>query len=111
MQDSTLLLTTSSRDELIVTASALYNIPQYRRKLAGLVIPGSVPVSAISQKILDDSNIPYIRTLQYTAQAFSTLTEHVSKITAEDHEKINHIKTSAERVFDFSTIDAMSKAG
>jgi phosphate acetyltransferase len=109
LQESTLLITTSSRDELIVTASALYNIPKFRQKLAGLVIPGSAPVSAISQKILEDSNIPYIRTQQYTAEAFITLTEHVSKITADDHEKISHIKMSAEQVFDFSTIDAMSR--
>jgi len=109
LQDSTLLLTTSSRDELIVTASALYNIPAYRRKLAGLVIPGLAPVTAISQKILDDSNIPYIRTEQTTAEVFITLTEHVSKITADDHEKINLIKSSAESVFDFETIDAMSR--
>lgn len=107
LRDSTLLLTTSSRDELIVTASALYNIPAYRRKLAGLVIPGIAPISAISQKILDDSNIPYIRTLQTTAEVFITLTEHVSKITADDHEKISHIKSSAEGVFDFEAIDAL----
>jgi phosphate acetyltransferase len=109
MRDSTLLITTSSRDELIVTASALYNIPAYRRKLAGLVIPGSAPVSAISQKILEDSNIPYIRTKQNTADAFITLTEHVSKITADDQEKIDHIKSQAESVFDFAAIDAMAR--
>lgn len=109
LQEATLLITTSSRDELIVTASALYNIPAYRRKLAGLVIPGIAPISAISQKILDDSRIPYIRTLQNTAQVFGTLTEHVSKITADDHEKISHIKSSAERVFDFAAIDAIAR--
>ena len=109
MQDSTLLITTSSRDELIVTASALYNIPAFRRKLAGLVIPGVAPVSAISQKILDDSTIPYIRTLQNTAEVFITLSEHVSKITADDHEKISLIKSSAESVFDFQAIDAIAR--
>jgi phosphate acetyltransferase len=109
LKDSTLLITTSSRDELIVTASALYNIPAYRQKLAGLIIPGSAPVSAISQKILDDSNIPYIRTLKTTAEVFTSLTEHVSKITAEDFEKLNLVKSSAESFFDFRTIDAMSR--
>ncbi|HJV65149.1 MAG TPA: AAA family ATPase [Geomonas sp.] len=109
LQDSTLLITTSSRDELIVTTSALYNIPAYRQKLAGLIIPGSAPVSAISQKILDDSNIPYIRTLKTTAEVYTTLKEHVSKITADDHEKISLIKSSAESVFDFRMIDAMAR--
>ncbi|MBJ6726962.1 AAA family ATPase [Geomesophilobacter sediminis] len=108
MQDSTLLITTSSRDELIVTSSALYNIPAYRRKLAGLVIPGSAPISAISQKILDDSRIPYLRVTESTANAFIALREHVSKITKDDHEKINLIKYKAEELFDFAAIDAMA---
>lgn len=109
LQESTLLITTSSRDELIVTASALYNIPAYRSKLAGLVIPGSAPISAISQKILDDSNIPYIRTANNTAETFIALTEHISKMTADDVEKINLIKATAENVFDFNAIDAMAR--
>lgn len=108
MQDSTLLITTSSRDELIVTASALYNIPVYRRKLAGLVIPGSAPISAISQKILEDSNVPYLRMEKATAEVFVALTEHVSKITKDDHEKIELIKHQAETVFDFEMIDNMT---
>jgi phosphate acetyltransferase len=109
LNDSTLLITTSSRDELIVTTSALYNIPAYRHKLVGLVIPGSAPISGISQKILDDSGIPYLRTLKTTAEVFTTLSEHVSKITAEDHEKINLIKSTAEKVIDFKAIDAMAR--
>lgn len=109
MQDSTLLITTSSRDELIVTSSALYNIPAYRRKLVGLVIPGSAPLSAISQKILDDSGVPYLRVEKTTADVFLALTEHVSKITKDDHEKIDLIKRTAEEIFDFDTIDAMAR--
>ena len=108
LQDSTLLLVTSSRDELIVTASALYNIPAYRRKLAGLVIPGHAPVSEITQKILDESNIPYIKVEKTTAEAFTILKEHVSKMTAEDHEKIDLIKHSAEKILKFDVIDAMA---
>jgi phosphate acetyltransferase len=108
LHESTLLITTSSRDELIVTASALYNIPAYRKKLAGLVIPGYAPVSAISQKILDDSHIPYIKVEQTTADVFIALKEHVSKITADDHEKIDLIKHSAEKILNFDAIDAMA---
>ena len=108
LRDSTLLITTSSRDELIVTASALYNIPAYRRKLAGLVIPGYAPVSPISQKILDDSHIPYIKVEKTTAEVYTALKEHVSKITADDHEKIDLIKYSSERIFNFEAIDAMA---
>jgi BioD-like phosphotransacetylase family protein len=95
---STLLVTTSSRDELIVTVSSLYHIPAYREKIAGLVIPGNAPVSEITGQILRESGVPFIRIPVRTAEAFSAITDHVSKISAEDTEKIDLVKGSAERV-------------
>ncbi|HWI41599.1 MAG TPA: AAA family ATPase, partial [Verrucomicrobiae bacterium] len=70
LESSTLLVLTSSRDELIVTLSSLYHIPAYKEKIAGIVIAGYVPVSEISQQILDDSMIPYIRVHESTANVF-----------------------------------------
>ncbi|WP_243371745.1 AAA family ATPase [Geotalea sp. SG265] len=105
--DSTLLILTSSRDELIVTLSSLYHIPAYKAKIAGLVIAGHVPVSKISQQILDDSNIPYIRVDKTTAKVFTTLSADVAKITAEDEEKLSWIKTNADHDIDFEAIDAL----
>ncbi len=105
LQDSSLLLTTSSRDELLVTLSSLYNIPAYHRQIAGLVIPGHAPVSDITQRIIDDSGIPHIRIEQTTAEVFTTLTAHVSKITAEDTEKISLVTSQAEQIIDFNAIE------
>lgn len=105
--DSTLMVLTSSRDELIVTLASLYHIPAYKERIAGMVIAGHVPISEISQQILDDSNIPYIRVHETTARVFTALTEDVSKITAEDQEKINWIKANAENEIDFEAIDAL----
>ena len=107
LMDSTLLITTSSRDELLVTTSSLYNIPAYRDKIAGLVIPGHSPVSAITQSILDESGIPYIRIHNSTAEVYSALLDHVSKITAEDTEKLELLRSSAESYIDFEEIDAL----
>jgi len=111
LAQSTLLITTSSRDELIVTLSSLYHIPAYREKIAGLVIPGQAPVSAITQRILDASGIPYIRIFQSTADVFSTITGHISKISVEDEEKIELICSSAEKVIDFEGIDRIAEEG
>lgn len=105
LQDSSLLITTSSRDELLVTLSSLYNIPAYHRQIAGIVIPGHAPVSAITQRIIDDSGIPYIRVEHTTAEVFATLTAHVSKITAEDTEKISLVTSQAEQIIDFNAIE------
>jgi BioD-like phosphotransacetylase family protein len=96
--DSTLLVTTSSRDELIVTVSSLYQSPAYREKIAGLVIPGNAPISTITDQILRESGVPFIRIPVRTAEAFSAITDHVSKISAEDTEKIDLIKSSADSV-------------
>ena len=105
--ESTLVVTTSSRDELLVTLSSLYNIPAYRHKIAGIVIPGHAPVSAITQRIIDDSGIPYIRIEQTTAEVFIALNSHVSKISAEDTEKISLITSQAEQVIDFDAIEGL----
>ena len=104
---SSLLICTSSRDELLVTLSSLYHIPEYQRKIAGIVIPGHAPVSAVTQKIIDDSGIPYVRIKETTAEVYSALTGHISKIGAEDTEKISHVVSEAERVIDFDAIETL----
>lgn len=107
LEESTLLMVNSSRDELIVTTSSLYHLPEYRAKIAGLVVAGYNTVSKISQRILDDSGVPYIRTEITNSETFSLVTNDVSKITAEDTEKIDLVYEMAERELDFNAIDAL----
>lgn len=107
LENATLLVVTSSRDELLVTASALHHIPEYRARLAGLVVSGHAPLSDITQRILDDSGIPYIRVEETSSEVFHLLREHVSKIGPEDKEKIELINSTAELFIDFDTINAM----
>ena len=108
LQTSSLLIVTSSRDELLVTLANLYQMPEYREKIVGLIIPGLSPVSDITQRILDRSNIPYMRTEAHTtAELYRIITEDVSKITAEDREKLALIRSLAERDLDFTAIDTL----
>lgn len=108
LDDSTLLIVTSCRDELLVTLSSLYHIPAYREKIGGLVIPGHSPISPITRKILDDSSIPYIRIDDSTsAETYSAVTGHIAKLSAEDDEKIDLICSLAEQVIDFAAIDRL----
>ena len=107
LKEATLLVVTSSRDELIVTLASLYHIPAFRQKIVGLVVTGRHPMARVSQQILEDSRLPYIRLHEPTSKAFSTLVEDVSKITAVDEEKIAWIKDHAERHIDFAAIDAL----
>ncbi len=106
LEEATLLIVTSSRDELMVTASSLHNIPEYKKRLAGLVIGGHAPISDITQRIIDDSGIPYMRIEETSSEVFYRLREHVSKIGPEDSEKIALINSTAERYIDFAAIDA-----
>jgi hypothetical protein len=107
LAESTLMILTSSRDELIVTMSSLYHIPAYRDKIAGLVVAGHAPITEISQQILDDSGIPYIRIQETTADVFTALSEDVAKITVEDQEKLNWLTSNAEKDISFEAIDAL----
>jgi len=105
--DSTLLMVHTSRDELMVMMASLYHLPEYRNKIAGMVIAGVAPVSPITLKIVDDSHIPYIRTQMTTSDAFSRIKDDVSKISAEDQEKIDLIRHLADVELDFEKIDAI----
>jgi BioD-like phosphotransacetylase family protein len=106
LRDSTLLIVTSSRDELLVTMANLYQIPEYRKLIVGLLIPGVMPMGTITQQILDRSNIPYLRTTKNsTAELYQIIKEDVSKLTVEDTEKLALVRTLAEETFDFDTLD------
>lgn len=106
LKESTLLIVNSSRDELLVTLANLYELPEYRDKLAGIIIPGVGPISAITQKIVDKSGIPYMRAGRTSTTVFEIVKEDVSKVVAEDTEKINLIKSLAEQRLDFDKIDS-----
>ena len=108
IREPSLLIVTSSRDELLVTLANLYKIPAYRQLIVGLVIPGTAPVSTITQMILDRSNIPYMRSEKHTtAELYRIVTEDVSKITAVDKEKLSLIRSLAETYLDFDLIDEL----
>lgn len=108
IKEPTLLIVTSSRDELLVTLAHLYKIPSYRSLIVGLLIPGLAPISTITQMILDRSNIPYMLTQQRTtAELYRTITEDVSKITIADGEKLALIRQLAEKNVDFELIERL----
>ena len=106
LKESTLLIVNSSRDELLVTLANLYQLPEYCDKLAGIIIPGVGPISAITQRIIDSSGIPYMRAGRTSTTVFEIVKEDVSKVVAEDVEKINLIKKLAEQRLDFEKIDS-----
>lgn len=108
LQENTLVIVTSSRDELLVTLANLYQFPEYHSKIVGLLIPGVQPVGKITQKILDWSEIPYLRAEKLTtADLYGIITRDVSKLTAEDAEKLDLIRRLAELRFDFEALDAL----
>jgi len=107
LKESSMLIVNSSRDELLVTLANLYQIPEFREKIAGVVVPGIVSVSHITQKILDRSGLPYMRSHRSSTDVFHTITDDVSKLTAEDTQKIELVKELAEKRFDFDSIDAL----
>ena len=107
LEESTLLMVNSSRDELLVTTSSLYHLPEFKSKIAGLVIAGLNPISKITQQIIDDSGVPYLRTMITNSETFSILANDVSKTTAEDIEKIELIYSMADEQLDFDAIEAL----
>lgn len=107
LQESTLVIVNSSRDELLVTISNLYQLEEYRDKIAGIIIPGVGEVSHITQKIIDSSNIPHMRAGRTSSAVFELINDDVSKLTADDTHKIRLITDLAEKRFNFDAIDTL----
>jgi dethiobiotin synthetase len=111
IKEPTLLIVTSSRNELLVTLAHLYQMPHYRALIVGLVISGSSPISPMTQQILDKSKIPYLRAENMiTADLYQAINRDVSKIIAEDREKLDLIQSLAENSFDFDELDGLFAA-
>jgi len=104
---STLIIVTSSRDEVLVMLATLYHLPEFRTRIAGLVITGVAPLADIVQRVLDDARIPYIRSTNTTAEVYTTIQADVAKISADDLEKIALVQRLAESELCFETIDAL----
>ncbi|MCD6582799.1 MAG: AAA family ATPase [Desulfuromusa sp.] len=107
LQESSLIIVNSSRDELLVTISNLYQLEEYRDKIAGIIIPGVGEVSHITQKIIDSSKIPHMRAGRTSSAVFELINDDVSKLTADDTHKIRLITELAEKRFNFDAIDAL----
>ena len=108
IEENTLLLVTNSRNELIVTLANLYqHRPEYRDRLVGLIISGITSTSGIApitQLILAESGLPYLREEKQMSELFLTLHDFVSKLSGEDTEKIALIRTIAPKRFDLQAI-------
>jgi len=107
LQESSLVIVNSSRDELLVTIANLYQIEEYRDKIAGIIIPGVGQISHITQRIIEKSGIPYMRAGRTSSAVFEILKDDVSKLTVEDTHKLHLITDLAEKRFNFNTIDAL----
>jgi uncharacterized protein len=108
LKEPSLIIVTSSRNELLVTLAHLYQMPQYHPLIVGLVISGGMPINEITQQILDKSKIPYMRAENtISANLYQKINKDVSKIVAEDSEKLDLIFTLAEKRLDFDAIDEL----
>jgi BioD-like phosphotransacetylase family protein len=107
LDNSSLVIVTSSRNEVLVMLSTLYHLPEYQEKIAGLLISGVVPITAIVQRVLDDSGIPYMRSQETTANLYTRIQGDVAKIGLDDLEKISLVRQLAETELCFETIDAL----
>ncbi len=105
MKENSLLVVNTSRDELLVTLASLYNMKNYRKKIVGLVISGKLEIKEVTKQILNESNIPYLRTQEPVRNVFLALTEDVAKISIEDKEKIQLIQKTVEKNGLFKQID------
>ena len=107
LRESTLIIVNSSRDELLVTLSHLYQLDEYRSQISGIVIPGVSEISNITKKIINSSGVPYMVDKRTSTHVFEIINDDVSKLTVEDTHKLKLLTELAEKRLDFDEIDAL----
>jgi BioD-like phosphotransacetylase family protein len=106
LKDSSLVVVSSNREDLLMGLARLYRMPEQRSRLGGLIITGLLPVPAAAQKMLTRSRVPYFRAeLFSTTEIVQKLREDVAKITDSDTEKLEKVRVLAEEIIDFHVID------
>ncbi|MCB9655496.1 MAG: AAA family ATPase [Deltaproteobacteria bacterium] len=88
LEADTLVITASTRDELLVTLASLYDIPEYRTRIVGIIVTGVAPISPITQRILTASRIPLVRTEANATHTLNELSTFVAKLNAADQAKL-----------------------
>lgn len=105
LNDATLVVVPSSRDELLITLSSLYQIDEYRQKIVGCVVTGKRSFSNITRRIVMDSRMPFVRVFQTVDVAFNSIHRHVTKLHASHGEKIAWIHRKIEAMVDWKEIE------
>jgi len=90
---------------VLVMLATLYHLPEFKTKIAGLIITGMAPIADIVQRVLDDAEVPYMRTTAPSAEIYTAIQEDVAKIRADDFQKIGLVQQLAETELDFELID------
>lgn len=88
LERDTLVVTAGTRDELLVTLASLYEIEEYRDRIAGVLATGKPDVSPITERILQSSGLPYLRTRENSTVVLTRLMDYQAKLGPEDTTKL-----------------------
>ena len=104
LKDDSMLVIPSTRDEMIISMVSLYKFPQYRKKIAGIILSGVPEVYQVTDTILNASDVPHFKVKKTSIEVFDTIRSYHSKISASETNKIELINEMSEEQVSFDQL-------
>ena len=104
LKNDSILVIPSTRDEMIISMVSLYKFPQYRKKIAGIILSGVPEVNQVTNTILNASEIPHFKVKSTSIKIFDTIRAYSSKISASETNKIELINEMSEEQTSFDEL-------
>jgi BioD-like phosphotransacetylase family protein len=107
LKSDSALIIPGTRDEMIISMASMYRLPEFREKIAGIILSGEPPVNDLAKNILKSSGVPYFKTQMTSMDCIKKIRDYQSKLNAKDESKIAFLKELADQQLDVKEVKAL----
>lgn len=82
-------------------------MPEFKKKIAGIILSGEPPINDVARDILKSSKVPYFKSKLTSMECISLIKNFQTKLDAKDTSKIEFVKELADRQLDMGAIESL----
>jgi BioD-like phosphotransacetylase family protein len=110
LEDDSTLVIPGTRDEMIISMASMYRLPEFSKKIAGIILSGEPPVNDLARDILNSSGVPHFKTRLTSMECIERIRDYQSKLDFRDVQKIELLKELASEQLDIEALKALFSA-
>lgn len=107
LENDSALVIPGTRDEMIISMASMYRLPEFAKKITGIILSGEPPLNDLAHDILVASGVPHFKTKFTSMECIQRIQEFQSKLDARDEQKISLLKDMATQQLDMESIKSL----